>query len=69
MDRHVILCTVGNIDENPVSFSKVNCGSREHPVNGHDRLGMAQSTNILHLNLNLQKKRLSIWRKEPRKWI
>lgn len=47
----VILCMVCDIDKNYVSFSDINSRPWIPPINSYNRFCMAQSTNILHLNL------------------
>lgn len=41
VNGHVVLCVVGDVDKNAVSFSNVDRWPGEHTVNGHDWLCMA----------------------------
>lgn len=52
MNGHIILCVVGHINQNSISFSGINCRSREHPIHCDNWLGVTQPAYILHLYLH-----------------
>lgn len=57
MDRYVVLCMVGDIYQELISFSYINCRPWEHPINCDYWFCMAKSAHILHLYLKPIKKK------------
>ena len=52
MNGHVVLCIVGDVDKDSISFSDINGWPRKHSIYCNNWFVVAQPAHILHLNLN-----------------